>query len=147
MPKSVPGKVDLPKSVQGKTVKKRRVSFQPDNIEMLVEQGANLREVAMQAGIRLIAACGGAGTRGTCKGDIKEGEVETTRTARVSDKEFERGIRQACQSRVISDLVVNIPVESRLETAVMAREQKGLAAGRKGVEALATGWRFYPPPR
>ncbi|HLB27635.1 MAG TPA: ASKHA domain-containing protein, partial [Dehalococcoidales bacterium] len=56
-----------------------------------------------------------------------------------------RGIRQACQSRVITDLVVNVPVESRLETAVMAREQKVLAAGRKGVETLATGWHFDPP--
>src|SRR3972149_7988999 len=114
----------MPKSVQGKTVKKRRVSFQPDNIEMLVEQGANLREVAIQAGGRLIPACGGAGTCGTCKVEVKEGEVETTRTARVTDKEFERGIRQACQSRVVSDLVVNIPVESRLETAVMARRSE-----------------------
>ncbi|MEK7353786.1 MAG: 2Fe-2S iron-sulfur cluster-binding protein, partial [Chloroflexota bacterium] len=135
----------MPKSAPNKTVKKRRVSFLPDNIDIVVEQGANLREVAIQAGIRLIAACGGAGTCGTCKVEIKEGEVETTRTARVSDKEFERGIRQACQSRVVSDLVVNIPVESRLETAVMAREQKGLVAGKKGVEALATGWRFNPP--
>lgn len=157
----------MPKSVPGKTGKKRRVSFQPDNIEMLVEQGANLREVAIQAGVRLIAACGGAGTCGTCKVEIKEGEVETTRTAKVSDKEFERGFRQACQSRVVSDLIVQIPVESRLETAVLAREQKGLVArrkgmetletavmagehkglvaGRKGIEALATGWRFNPP--
>lgn len=56
MPKSVSGKVEVPKSVQAKTVKKRKVSFQPDNIEMMVEQGANLREVAIQAGIRLIAS-------------------------------------------------------------------------------------------
>src|SRR3990172_6611620 len=27
----------------------------------------------------------------------------------------------------------------------MAREQKGLAAGKRGIEALATGWRFNPP--
>lgn len=136
MPRSVPG---------NKTGKKRRVVFQPGNLEVFVESGANLREAAMQAGVRLIAACGGAGTCGTCKVEIEEGEVETTRTGKVSDKEFERGVRQACQSRVISDLLVNVPVESRLETAVMSREQKGRTAGRKGIEALATGWRFDPP--
>ena len=135
----------MPKSMSVRAGKKRRVSFRPDNIEVLVEPGANLREAAIQAGIRLIAACGGAGTCGTCKVEIKEGEVETTRTAKVSDREFERGIRQACQSRVVSDLVVRIPVESRLETAVQTREQKGLVAGRKGIEALATGWKFNPP--
>jgi len=86
MPRSVPG---------SKSSKKRRVVFQPGNLEVFVESGANLREAAMQAGVRLIAACGGAGTCGTCKVEIEEGEVETTRTARITDKEFERSIRQA----------------------------------------------------
>ena len=96
----------MPKSVPNKTAKKKKVSFQPDNIEMTVEPGANLREVAIQAGVRLIAACGGAGTCGTCKVEIREGEVETTRTARVSDKEFAQGIRQACQSRIVTDFSI-----------------------------------------
>lgn len=134
----------MPKNVSGRTSKKKKVLFQPGNIETLAEPGANLREVAMQAGVRLIASCGGAGTCGTCKVQIEEGEVETTRTAKVTDQEFERGIRQACQSRIVSDLVVYVPIESRLETAVLAREQK-VVAGRKGVEALATGWQFNPP--
>lgn len=135
----------MPKSVPSKTGKKRRISFQPDNIEILVESGTNLREATIQAGIRLIAACGGAGTCGTCKVEIKDGQVETTRTAKVSDGEFERGIRQACQSRVVSDLTVFVPTESRLETAVREREHQGLAGARQGVETLATGWRFDPP--
>ncbi|MBI2850091.1 MAG: DUF4445 domain-containing protein [Chloroflexi bacterium] len=135
----------MPRNTSGRTGKKKRVLFQPANIEVLVEPGANLREVAMLAGVRLIASCGGAGTCGTCRVEIKEGEVETTRTARLTDAEFARGMRQACQSRVLTDLVVNVPVESRLETAVLAREQKGRAAAQKGVEALATGWRFNPP--
>ncbi|MDP2730768.1 MAG: ASKHA domain-containing protein [Dehalococcoidales bacterium] len=130
---------------KGSTVKKRRVRFQPGDIDVLVEPGANLREVALQAGVRLIAACGGAGTCGTCKVKIEEGEVETTRTARVSDKEFEQGLRQACQSRVVSDLLVYVPVESRLETVVLLRERKGLAGSRKGTETLAKGWRFNSP--
>ncbi|MBI4283390.1 MAG: DUF4445 domain-containing protein [Chloroflexi bacterium] len=125
--------------------KKRRVHFQPDNIEILVEPGANLREAAIQAGVRLIATCGGAGTCGTCKVLIEKGEVGTTRTPRVSDEEFQQGIRQACQSRVITDLVVRIPVESRLETAVLTRERKGMATGNQQLEALATGWKFHPP--
>lgn len=135
----------MPKSVPGKSVKRRKVTFQPGNVEILVEPGTNLREAAIQAGVRLIAACGGAGTCGTCKVQIREGEVETTRTGRVSDREFERGVRQACQSRVVSDLTVYVPLESRLETAVLAREHKGLTGVRKGEEALATGWRFDPP--
>ena len=73
--------------------KKRRVHFEPGNIEIVVEAGANLLDTAIQAGVRLIASCGGAGTCGTCKVLLEEGEVETVRTARLSDDEYQRGIR------------------------------------------------------
>ncbi len=125
--------------------KKRRVYFEPDNIEIAVEQGANLLETAIQAGVRLIASCGGAGTCGTCKVLIEKGEVESTKTGKLTDEEYEQGLRQACQTRVITDLTVHIPVVSRLETAVLARERKGIATGDQQLEALATGWRFNPP--
>ncbi|MFH1925433.1 MAG: ASKHA domain-containing protein [Chloroflexota bacterium] len=119
--------------------KKLKVHFNPDNAEIVVDQGENLLQAAIAAGVRIYASCGGAGTCGTCKVQIEKGEVETTRTDKVSDEEFSKGIRQACQSRVLSDLSVYVPVESRLEKAVLAREQKQVS------EVLATGWRFVPP--
>jgi len=119
--------------------KKFRVHFNPDNVEIVVDQGENLLQAAIAAGVRIYASCGGAGTCGTCKVQIEKGEVETTRTDKVSDEEFSKGIRQACQSKVLSDLSVYVPVESRLEKAVLAREQKQVS------EVLATGWRFVPP--
>ena len=96
-----------------------------------MEKGSNLLEAAIQGCERLIAACGGSGTCGTCKVLIEEGEVETTRTAKLSDEEFAKGLRQACQTTVLTDLRVFVPVESRLETAVLSRERKGLAAGSR----------------
>ena len=125
--------------------KKKKVRFEPDNVDIAVEQGTNLLETAIQAGARIYASCGGAGNCGTCKVLIEKGEVETTRTVKVSDEEFRQGLRQACQSRIITDLAVHIPVESRLGTAVIARESKGMATGTQPMEALATGWRFSPP--
>ena len=125
--------------------KKRGVHFNPDNIDVVVEHGTNLLEAAIQAGVRLTASCGGAGVCGTCKVLIEGGEVESTRTVKLSDEEYERGVRQACQSRIISDLVVHIPVESRLETAILDREREGVATGSQQTKALATGWRFNPP--
>ncbi|MFC1928177.1 ASKHA domain-containing protein [Chloroflexota bacterium] len=119
--------------------KKRRVHFKPDNVDIAVEQGANLLEAAIQVGVHVYASCGGAGTCGTCKLLIEKGDVETTRTVKVSDEEFEQGIRQACQSRVMTDLTVYVPVESRLEKAVISQERK-ITSG-----ALAAGWRFNPP--
>ncbi|MDZ4230325.1 MAG: ASKHA domain-containing protein, partial [Dehalococcoidales bacterium] len=108
-------------------------------VEIAVEPGTNLLEAAIEAGVRIYASCGGAGTCGTCKVLIKEGEVETTRTRKVSEKEYQQGIRQACQSRVLTDLVAYVQPESRLERAVLSRDE------RKVSEALATGWRFKPP--
>ena len=118
--------------------KKVKVHFEPDNVDIVVETGANLLEAAIDAGVRLTASCGGAGTCGTCKVVIKAGEVETHRTAKLSDEEYEQDVRQACQSKVLTDLTVYVPVESRLEKAVITRESKGTA------ETVATGWRFRP---
>jgi uncharacterized 2Fe-2S/4Fe-4S cluster protein (DUF4445 family) len=121
--------------------KKRRVHFSPDNVDIVVDKGENLRQVAIAAGVHISASCGGNGTCGTCKVLIEKGQVETKRTPRLSEEEYEQGLRQACQSRVVTDLSVYIPVESRLEKAVLSREQ------REAPEALATGWRFSPPLR
>ena len=118
---------------------KFKVHFNPDNVEIVVDQGENLLQAAIAAGVRIYASCGGAGTCGTCKVQIEKGDVETARTDKITDEEFSKGIRQACQTRVLSDLSVYIPVESRLEKAVLAQEQKRVS------EIIATGWRFVPP--
>jgi len=104
-----------------------------------VGHGANLLQAAIDAGVHINASCGGAGVCGTCKVLIEKGEVETTRTEKLSEEEYKQGVRQACQSRVITDLTVYIPVESRLEKAVLSREGEGVS------KVLATGWRFKPP--
>ena len=124
-----------------KTVEKKKykVHFNPDNVEIVVDQGEDLLQAAIAAGVRIYASCGGAGTCGTCKVQVEKGDVETTRTDKITGEEFSKGIRQACQSRVLSDLSIYVPVESRLEKAVLAREQKRVS------EVLATGWRFVPP--
>jgi len=119
--------------------KKVKVHFDPDNVDIVVGQGENLLQAAIAAGVHINASCGGAGVCGTCKVSIKRGKVESTRTRQLSEEEYKQGIRQACQSRVITDLTVYVPVESRLEKAVVSHEGKGLP------EALATGWRFNPP--
>jgi len=119
--------------------KKVKIRFEPGNVDTLVEQGTNLLEAAIAAGVHINASCGGAGVCGTCKVLIETGEVESTRTEKLSEEEYEQGLRQACQSRVITDLTVYVPVESRLEKAILSRE------GKRVSEVLATGWRFKPP--
>ena len=124
---------------------KRRVHFDPNDVDIVVGQSENLLKAAIDAEVHINASCGGAGVCGTCKVLIKEGEVESTRTEKLSAGEYKKGFRQACQSQVLTDLVVHIPVESRLETAVLDREKEEMTEGSQQVEALADGWRFNPP--
>jgi len=118
------------------------VHFNPDNVATTAEPGANLMETAIATGVHINASCGGAGVCGTCKVLIKKGEVESTRTSRISDKEYEKGIRQACQCWITSDLIVDILPESRIEKAVLSREKREIAS--QAPMPLATGWQFRP---
>ncbi len=119
------------------------VHFEPDNIDIAVESGTSLMEAAVAAGVHINASCGGAGVCGTCNVLIKSGDVESRRTDKISAADYEKGVRQSCQSEVLSDLVVEIPVESRLEKAVINREQSGIKSQTPA--ALVSGWDFNPP--
>jgi len=124
------------------TKKKLKIHFSPDNIDVTVPEGENLLAAALSAGVHINAACGGSGVCGTCKVLIKKGEVASPPSEKISPEEYERGYRLACRSRLLTDLVVEIPVGSRLETAVLSREVRTDAA-EAGV--VARGWSFSPP--
>ena len=124
---------------------KYSVRFEPDGVDIMIQPGANLLETAIAAGVHINASCGGAGVCGTCKVLIKKGEVVSTRTSKVPEKDYEKGIRQACHSRVIGDLVIEILPESRMEKAVLSREKKEIAS--RVPLPLASGWQFNPPVR
>jgi len=119
-----------------------RVKFEPDNVDIVVDEGANLMEAAIAAGVHINANCGGASTCGTCNVLIKHGQVESFKTSKVTDADYRKGVRQSCQSKIVSDLVVEVPPQSRLETAVLALEKQTMTATG---QTLATGWRFAPP--
>ena len=118
---------------------KYTVRFEPDNIDIVVNQGDNLMEAAVAAGVHINASCGGAGVCGTCNVIIKRGQVESVRADKISEHDYKKGFRQACKSRIMSDLVVEIPSISKLERAVLSREELMSSS------ALASGWKFDPP--
>jgi uncharacterized 2Fe-2S/4Fe-4S cluster protein (DUF4445 family) len=128
---------------EGSAGKKYTVHFEPDNIDIVVEQGANLMETAVAAGVHINASCGGAGVCGTCNVLIKSGNVESARTDTVSIENYKKGFRQACQTKVNSDLAVEIPAGSALEKAVLERESGEITS--QTAAALVSGWHFDPP--
>src|SRR6266540_2572766 len=95
---------------------KRKVTFLPDNVSVTVDDNTNLFRAVKASGVYVLSSCGGKGNCGKCKVIIKEGAVESGRSRSfLSPEEVERGYSLACLSLVKSDLVVEIPSESRMQ--------------------------------
>ena len=73
--------------------------------------GANVLEVARNAGISIDAPCGGAGTCGKCRLKLLEGEVEGGKNKR-KPQEYDEGWRLACQSTVTGNVHFMVPAEA-----------------------------------
>lgn len=100
-------------------MEKHKVVFLTYNKEIIVEDGANLLQAALEAGVHINASCGGEGVCGKCRVLIEQGEVEGGYTLKLGQKDFDKGYRQACLSHVKSDLAVRILTESVIDASVL----------------------------
>lgn len=73
---------------------KFRVRFLPQNVEIMVEEGTDLLEAQIKAGLHPDAPCGGKGTCGKCLVNISEGEPS--------------GVQKACTTKITCDMTVNL---------------------------------------
>ena len=104
--------------------KKHKVVFEPDGVELDVfNEGENLLRVAIVAGVHINASCGGAGTCGKCKVKLLGGNAESEPSQKLTDEQWEEGYRLACRTKVTDDLKVEVPIESRHEKGVLARQE------------------------
>jgi uncharacterized 2Fe-2S/4Fe-4S cluster protein (DUF4445 family) len=105
----------------------KKVTFQPYDITVEVEDGENLLRAALNAGVHINASCGGEGVCGKCRVIVEEGQVECPETSLLTKDELSLGYRQACQCRVVSDIVVRIPPESLLDKKTITRRRAGVS--------------------
>src|SRR3990172_4635014 len=95
---------------------KHKVTFLPDNVAVTVDDNTSLFKAVKASGVYVLSSCGGKGNCGKCKVVIKEGTVESGKSRSfLSSEEAERGYVLACHSQVTSDLVVEVPAESRMQ--------------------------------
>jgi uncharacterized 2Fe-2S/4Fe-4S cluster protein (DUF4445 family) len=112
--------------------------------------GENLLKVAVEAGSisRLPAA---ERPSAEMPGEDRKRRSRKPRTPKVSEEEYRQGFRLACQTKILSDLEVGIPVESHLDRRVIARSRERVTAGRRvshqELESLVLGWCFNPALR
>lgn len=112
-----------------------KVDFYPDNKSAFVEKGTTVLKSAHIAGAHINASCGGIGTCGQCKIFIESGKFNTKRSEKLTEEEWEKGYRLACQTTVEGDLVVRIPPESKLDRTVLKRKEKDTESSIFGLTA------------
>ncbi|MBI4321504.1 MAG: DUF4445 domain-containing protein [Chloroflexi bacterium] len=111
------------------------VVFQPSGRRGYIEEGAWLLDAAHHLGVELETICGKMRTCGKCKVRVEDGPferygIESSRQhlSRVIEKEREHlgaqldsGYRLACAARVLGDVVVYVPEESRAVKQVVRK--------------------------
>ena len=96
-----------------------RVIFEPMGLSVTADSESTILEVAANREIPIRSDCGGKGLCGKCRVIVEQGQVDGGGGKRLSEQDEQEGFRLACQSRVISDLVVRVPVESAVDRSVL----------------------------
>ena len=90
-----------------------RIRFLPDGQETAIAEGRPCSMRHRRPNVYVGAICGGEGTCGKCRLIVRKGEVAGESTEYLTLDEIRRGYILACQVSPRSDLVVEIPPESR----------------------------------
>ena len=89
-----------------------KVSFrlsEKETIDVNVESGERLMDIARSSGIYIDAPCSGNGTCGKCRVQILSGETDSPVTRHITEEDYAAGWRLACETRVMGDVTVLVP--------------------------------------
>ncbi len=92
-----------------------KVTFQPEGREVYVLSGTLIMEAAARAGLVLDSPCGGRGVCGKCLVEVQEGKLKpsTGEKKSIPREDLKKGVRLACQARIIAPVLIYIPSSSR----------------------------------
>jgi len=99
-----------------------KVTFMPDAKSVEVSGGQSLLDAAHKAGVYVNSLCGGDGICGRCRVILREGQIEEASHSLLSREEMQQSYVIACRSWPRSDVVVEVPVESRLEGGQIVKD-------------------------
>jgi len=95
------------------------IVFEPEGKRIRTSLGATVYRVAKEAGVGIRSECGGTGTCGKCRVIIRNSNavsrVTEAERKHLSRSEIDNGYRLACQTKILRNVTVMIPPESRLE--------------------------------
>ncbi len=95
--------------------KRYKVTFAPEGKTVYVLEGTTIYEALGEAGIIIKSECGGSGVCGSCKVKVTHGDYEQTGSERfIPEEEVKDGTVLACCTKITGNMVVEIPLSSRL---------------------------------
>ena len=99
------------------------IEFQPSGLRLACNQPINGLDAARQAGIELIAVCGGEGTCGKCiiqlLSDVEDYPPANADEDHISNDKLEQGYRLACQLTINKNTRIYIPDGSVIEGQIL----------------------------
>ncbi|MDR4498687.1 MAG: ASKHA domain-containing protein [Candidatus Scalindua sp.] len=95
--------------------KTHKIHFLPHDIYVDIEEGNTVLDAAHSANIYINSICGGDGICGKCKVVLSKGKVDAPPTTLISSEESENDYILACEAKIIEDLQILVPKETRLE--------------------------------
>ncbi|MBW1988070.1 MAG: DUF4445 domain-containing protein [Deltaproteobacteria bacterium] len=125
-----------------------QVRFLPHEKSVSVKKGTTLLRAAMEAGVHVNASCGGEGVCGKCRVNVEKGEVEAEPTSRIDEAGWAEGVRLACKTKAMGDVVVRVPVESSVDASVLnaaATPRHTAVIQQANLEELKEKGLFIPP--
>lgn len=99
-------------------LKQFHVVFEPEGKKVAVNQGTSIFEAAKKSGIKIRSECGGEGLCAKCVVIISDLSGVSAPTEfeedKIGKKDMLKGRRLACLTKILSDLKVQVPKESRI---------------------------------
>ncbi|MDR1617069.1 MAG: ASKHA domain-containing protein, partial [Syntrophomonadaceae bacterium] len=133
------------------------VTFFPSGKKTEVKRRTILLDAAEKAGVRIQSPCGYAGACGKCKVSVinkgrQDGDgairaltsVTEEEMALLSDKERREGMRLACCAKVLDDVEIFVPPESRVGTPLILDKVRGRQMALK--PSVVPYYIEMPPP-
>ncbi len=139
--------------MSGNEDEKYLIIFQPSGCRGYIEKGKSLKEASVALGVDIEGVCGEKAICGTCKVRIEEGNFEKYGITSTRDnlspmgpterkffnlQQEEEGYRLACQTKIMGDVVIFVPEESRMGKQVVRK-----AATDRPIEVKPAVKKYY----
>ena len=124
-----------------------KIIFQIENsnpVEAFANEGEILLQIAQRSNVAIDAPCSGNGSCGKCRVRLLSGNLDSQKTRHISEEEYADGWRLACCSKVIDDIVVEVPdiasaYRSRMKVADLSTGKEVEIFEQSRAQVIAAG--------